>query len=85
MPNYLWVLCGPCGEGKVGESLKRRVGKPRQDVGEVVAHWDLEAATAFNHGEDRGYTRPGLFTSDVDPVFSTQGNSPDILPMSVKN
>jgi hypothetical protein len=23
--------------------------------------------------------------ADVDPVFSTQGDSPDILPMSVKN
>ena len=64
------MFCGPRGRGYVCDALNRCVCKAWQDVGEVVAHWDFEAAAAFDYREDRGYTRPGLFTSDVDPVFS---------------
>ena len=52
---------------------------------EVVAHRDLEPAAAFNHRQDGGHTRPSLLAADVDPVLAAQRDSPDILPMSVRN
>src|SRR6266567_1498794 len=73
MAHYLRMFCGPGSRGKVSEVLKGRVRESGQDVGEVVAHRDFEPAAAFDHGEDSGYARSGLFTADVDPVFSTQG------------
>jgi len=85
MPNHLRVFCDPGGGGKFRDSLKGRVGKPRQDVGEVIAHWDFEATAAFDHGDDGGHARSGRFASDVDPVASAESNSPDILPMSAMN
>src|SRR5579863_754703 len=76
MPNHLWVFCGPGGGGKVRDSLKGRVGKPRQDVGEVIAHRDFEPATAFDDRHDRGYAWSGLLASDMDPVASANGDGP---------
>jgi len=85
MPNHLRVFCDPGGGGKFRDSLKGRVGKPRQDVGEVIAHWDFEPTTAFDDRHNRGHARSGRFASDVDPVASAESNSPDILPMSAMN
>ncbi len=79
------MSCGPPGWRNVGDFLNVPVGESGQDVVQVIADGDPEPAAAFNHGEDRGHTRSGLLAADVDPVFSTQSNSPDILPMSVKN
>jgi hypothetical protein len=79
------VSCCPCGGCEISDLVNGPVGKSGQDLVQVVADRDPEAAAAFNHGEDRGHTRSGLLAADVDPVFSTQGDSPDILPMSVKN
>jgi hypothetical protein len=58
----------PGGRGTINEAMKGRIGKAWQDVGEVIAHWDLEAASAFDHRDDCGYARPGLLTPDMDPV-----------------
>src|ERR1700738_2590076 len=69
------MFCDPRSRGYVCDALDGCVCKAGQDVGEVVAHWDFEAAAAFDYREDRGYTRAGLFTSDMDPVFSTQGHA----------
>ena len=76
MACYLWMICGPGGRDTVGESLKGRVGKPRQDIGEVIAYGDVEAATAFDHGDDGGYSRSGLLAPDMDPVASANGDGP---------
>ena len=75
----------PGGRSKFGEALDGCIGESWQDVGEVVAHRDLHASTAFDHGEDRRHARSGLLTADVDPVLPARGDSPDILPMSVRN
>jgi hypothetical protein len=64
------MFCGPRSRGDFCDALNGCACKAGQDVGEVGAHGDFEAAAAFDYREDRGYTRPGLFTSDVDPVFS---------------
>ena len=70
------LFAGPVGRGKFCDAPKRCVREPRQDIGEVVAHRDFEAAAAFDHREDGGYTRSGLFTADVDPVVSANCDGP---------
>ena len=65
--------------------MKRCVRESGEDLGEVIAHRDFEAAATFDHGDDSGYTRPGRFAPDVDPVAAAEGDSTDILPISVKN
>jgi hypothetical protein len=65
--------------------MNRCVGKPGQDIREVIAYRDFESAAAFDHGEDSGYARSGLFAPDVDPVVSANCDFTDILPISVKN
>ena len=79
------MSCCPCGGCEISDLVNGPVGKSGQDLVQVVADRDPEPAAAFNHGEDRGHTRPGLLAADVDPVFSTQGDSTDILPISVMN
>jgi len=73
MPDHVWMIFGPGGRGAISEALKRRIGKSRQDVGEVITYRDVEAATAFDHRDDCGYSWPGLLTSDMDPVASAYG------------
>src|SRR4051812_432842 len=50
--------------------------RARQDVGKIIAYRDFEATTAFDHRGYCGYTRSGLFTPDVDPVFSANCDGP---------
>src|ERR1017187_9639894 len=67
------VSCCPCCRCEIGDLLNRPVGKSGQDLVQVFANRDPEAAAAFNHGEYRGHTRSGLWTADVDPVLTAQG------------
>ena len=66
------VSCGPCGGREVGDLLNGPVGQSGRDLVQVVADWDAKPPAAFNHGEDRSYTRSGFFAADMDPVFSAQ-------------
>ena len=65
------MSCDPCGRCEIGELLDGPVGETGQDVSQIVAHLDLHASVAFDDGEDRGHTRCGLLTADMNPVFST--------------
>jgi len=76
MPQHLRVFCGPCGRGTISEALEGRIGKTWQDVGKVFAYRDVETATAFDHRDDCGYSRPGLLTPDMDPVASADRYGP---------
>jgi len=71
--------------GESGDPLDGCVGETGQDVGQIFANRDGEAAAAFDDGEDSGYARPGLGTADMDPILASCGDSTDILPISVKN
>ena len=66
----------PGGGGKFCDALQQCVGKPRQGIGEVIAHRDFKATAAFYHREDSGYAWSSLFASDVDPVATADGNRP---------
>lgn len=70
------MFCGPSGRGRISEALKGRIGKAWQDVGEVIAYRDVEAATAFDHREDSGYSQSGLLIPDMDPVAPAEGDGP---------
>ena len=76
---------GPCGRREIGDELDGHVCQSGQYFIQVVADRDAKAAAVLNHGEDRGHARSGLLAADMDPVFSAQRDSPDILPMSVRN
>ena len=79
-------MFGGVGGGcEFGEALDGAVGEAGEHVGEVFSDGDAEAATALDHGEDGGDFWTCLFTAQVQPVLPSDGDSPDILPMSVKN
>ena len=60
------MVGGLGGRCKFGEALDGCIGESGQDVSEVVAHRDLDAAVAFDDGEDCGQARSGLLSADVD-------------------
>jgi hypothetical protein len=64
------VFAAQVGRSKVRDALTRRIGKPGQDVGEVIARWDFEPAAAFDNGEDGGDLRPGFFAAQMQPVLA---------------
>ena len=70
------MLRGPGCWSEICDALKRCVRESGQDVGEVIAHWDFEAAAAFDHGDDSGHTRSGRFAPDVDPVAAAESDRP---------
>ena len=44
--------------GKLLHGLQRAAGLARRGIGQILAHWDLQASAAFHDGEDRGDLRP---------------------------
>jgi hypothetical protein len=54
-------------------------------VGQVLANRDAQLAAAFDDGQDGRDFGSSLFASQVQPVPPSNGDSPDILPMSVRN
>jgi hypothetical protein len=50
-----------------------------------LANGDAEFAAALDDAEEGGDLWARLFASQVQPVFSSNGDSPDILPISVRN
>jgi hypothetical protein len=67
------------------EIVDGAVSEAGQHVCEVFADGYAEPAAALDHGEDGGDFWACLFTAQVQPVLPSDGDSPDILPMSVKN
>jgi len=45
----------------------------------------IEFAAALDDAEDGGDLWSRLFTADMQPILPANSNSPDILPMSVRN
>jgi hypothetical protein len=67
------------------EIVDGAVSEAGQHVCEVFADGYAEQAAALDDGEDGGDFWAGLLASQVQPVLAPDGDSPDILPMSVKN
>jgi hypothetical protein len=78
----------PIGPGRgrdFDDPLDGAVIESRQDGGEILAYRDLQSAAALDYREYRGDLGPGLSAAQVDPVSSSNRDSPDILPMSIGN
>jgi len=63
------MLGDPRSRSKVWETLDREIGKPGENRGELVAHWEFQPAAAFHDRENRRNLRSRLWTADVDPVL----------------
>jgi hypothetical protein len=46
------VPSSPGRKSKIGEALDRRIGKPGENRGQIVAYGDVDATTGFDGGED---------------------------------
>ena len=70
----LWMPGDPRSGGKVWEAPDRKIGKPGENRGKVIAHRDLQPSAAFHDRENRRNFRPGQWTADVQLVLSTQSH-----------
>ena len=57
--------------------MDRPAGKFGEDVAEIGADVEFEAATGFQDRHDCRHAGTGQFAADVQPVFAAQGHGPD--------
>src|SRR5712691_8219229 len=63
----------PRSGSKVWEAPDREIGKPGENRGQIVAHWEFQPA-AFHDRENRRNLRSCQWTTDVYPVLSAQSH-----------
>ena len=68
------MLGDPRSGSKVWEALDREIGKPGENRGQIVAHWEFQPAAAFHDRENRRNLRSRLWAADVYPILSTQSH-----------
>src|SRR5664280_2033830 len=68
------MLGDPPSRSKVWEALNREIGKPGENRGQIVAHWEFQPAAAFHDRENRCNLRSRLGTADVYPVIPAQSH-----------
>src|ERR1035437_2473628 len=68
------MLGDPRSGSKVWEALDREIAKPGENSGQIVAHWELQPAAAFQDRENRRNLRSRLWTTDVYPVLPAQSD-----------
>ena len=66
------MLDDPRSGSKVWEALDRKIGKPGENCGQVVAHREFQPAAAFHDRENRRNLGSRLWTADVYPVLPAQ-------------
>jgi hypothetical protein len=59
---------------KVWEALDREIGKPVENCGQIVAHWQFQPSAAFHDRENRRDLRSRLWTAYVYPILSTKSH-----------
>src|ERR1039457_3903007 len=64
----------PHSGSKVWKAPDREIGKPGENPGKVIAHWDLQPTAAFHDRENRCNLRSRLWAADVNPVLPTQSH-----------
>jgi len=83
--RLLCLACGVGGWGELVEALDGAVGESGQNRGQVFANRQPDSAAALDDGEDRSHLGTSFLAAKVDPVTATDGDSTDILPISVMN
>src|SRR5664280_989249 len=68
------MLGDPRSGSTVWEALDREIGKPGENRGQVVAHWEFQPAAAFHDRQNRRNLGSRLWTADVYPVLSAQSH-----------
>lgn len=68
------MLGDPGSGSKVRETLDREIGKPWENRGQIVAHWELQPATALHQREKRRNLRSRLWAADGYPVLPAQSH-----------
>ena len=71
--------------GEFGEGLDGAISQTGQHVGQIFADGHAQFAAALDDANDGGDLRPCLLAADMQPVAPSDRDSPDILPMSVRN
>jgi len=82
------LLCHSCGvghRGEFGQRLDGAVGQTGQHIGQVLADGYAKLAAALHDGENGRYLGTRFLAADLQPVAPSDRDSPDILPMSVRN
>jgi hypothetical protein len=79
------VFRGVGAGSELGEALDGSVGESGQYGGEIGSDGYAETPAALDDGEDSGDFGSCFFAAQVQPVLTPERDSPDILPMSVRN
>jgi hypothetical protein len=61
----------PSSGSNVWQALDMEIGKPGENRGEIVAHWEFQPAAALHDRENRRNLGSRLWTTDVYPVLPT--------------
>jgi len=62
------VPSSPGRKSKIREALDRRIGKPGENRGQIVAYGDVDATTGFDGGEDGSDFGSGWLADPVPPM-----------------
>jgi hypothetical protein len=57
---------------KVWKAPDREIGKPGENLGKVIAHWDFQPAAAFYYQENRRHLGSRQRAANVQPILSTK-------------
>ena len=68
------MLGDPLSGSEVWEALDREIGKPWENRGQVVAHWEFQPAAAFHNRQNCRNLRSRPWTADVYPVLPVQSH-----------
>src|ERR1035437_588946 len=64
----------PRSGSKVWKAPDREIGKPGENRGQIVAHWEFQSSAAFHDRENRCDFGTRACTADVYPVFPAQSH-----------
>ena len=82
------LFCRFGGVGHRGEfvqGLDGAIGQAGQHVGQIFTNGHVQLAATLDDAEDGGDLRSRFLAAQMQPVAPSNRDSPDILPMSVRN
>jgi hypothetical protein len=78
-------LAGIGSWGEFGQGLDGAVGEAGQHIKQILANRNIQFAATLDDAEDSGNLWSRLFAAYMQPILPANSDSPDILPMSVRN
>src|ERR1039458_8105232 len=68
------MLGDPRSGSKLCEALDREIGKPGENRGQIVAHWEVQPAAALHDPKNEHNLGSRRWTADVYPVLPAQSH-----------